>query len=92
MGLKGEKPDQSEHCSPVGWRSHVFFGSGERRGDLLVSRRRKPTLHHPGGVEEKAASSHRAEKKLILGGESERVGQGRPALVMLSCGGHRVRT
>lgn len=69
MGLKGEKPDQSEHCSPVGWRSHVFFGSGERRGDLLVSRRRKPTLHHPGGVEEKAASSHRAEKKLILGGE-----------------------
>lgn len=28
--------------------------------------RRTPKLHHPGGVEEKAASSHRAEKKLIL--------------------------
>lgn len=69
MGLKGEEPAQSKHCLPVGWRGHGSFGSGEGRGDHLVSMQLTPKLHHPGGVEEKAASSHRAEKKLILGGE-----------------------
>lgn len=29
--------------------------------------RRTPKLHQPGGVGERAASSHRAEKKLVLG-------------------------
>ena len=63
--------------------------------------RRTPKLHQPGGVGEKAASSHRAEKKLVLGEApclgkklkegSEGTGQGRPVLVELSCGRHRVR-
>lgn len=69
VGLKGGEPDQSEHCLPVGRRGRGSFGSNTGRGDLLARRRKTPTSHHPGSVEEKAASSHRAEKKLILGGE-----------------------
>ena len=47
----------------------VGLSGAGRAGDLLARRRKTPTSHHPGGVEEKAASSHTAEKQLIVGGK-----------------------